>query len=96
MMVTIYISSTYNDLREYREEVYRTLRLMGHDAKAMEDDVATDSHPVEKCLTDVAACDLYIGLFAWQYGFIPSTDNPEQYSITELEYRTACQTGAAC
>jgi hypothetical protein len=41
----------------------------------------------------VADCDIYIGIFAWRYGFIPSENNPEGKSITELEYRKAVDTG---
>ncbi|MEE9149001.1 MAG: DUF4062 domain-containing protein, partial [Candidatus Tectomicrobia bacterium] len=88
-MATIYLSSTYSDLQEYREAVYRALRQMRHDVIAMEDYVATDERPADKCLTDVAACEVYIGLFAWRYGYIPATENPEQRSITEMEYREA-------
>ena len=88
-MTKIYLSSTYGDLKAYREGVYHTLRQMGYDAIAMEDYVATDKRPLEKCLQDVAACDLYVGLFAWRYGYVPSEGNPEHKSITELEYRKA-------
>ena len=63
-MATIYLSSTYSDLQEYREAVYRALRQMRHDVIAMEDYVATDERPADTCLTDVAACEVYIGLFA--------------------------------
>ena len=62
---------------------------MGHDAIAMEDYVASDQRPVDKCLADVAACEVYVGIFAWRYGYIPPTANPEQRSITEMEYREA-------
>lgn len=41
-MAKIYISSTYSDLKEYREGVYHALRKLGHDAIAMEDYTATD------------------------------------------------------
>jgi hypothetical protein len=58
---------------------------LGHDAIAMEDYVATDRRPLQKCLADVAACDGYIGIFAWRYGFVPEADNSERRSITELE-----------
>ncbi|HYT43570.1 MAG TPA: DUF4062 domain-containing protein, partial [Methylomirabilota bacterium] len=92
-MTTIYLSSTFSDLEEYREAVYHTLRQMRYDVIAMEDYVATDTRPLEKCLLDVAACDLYLGLFAWRYGYIPSEGNPEHKSITELEYRKATQSG---
>ena len=92
-MTKIYLSSTYSDLKEHREAVYRALRKMHHDVIAMEDYVATDQRPLDKCLEDVRSCDLYIGLFAWRYGYIPLENNPEQQSITELEYRTAVKQG---
>ncbi len=97
-MARIYVSSTYADLKDYRETVYRTLRQMGHDVIAMEDYVATDQRPVVKCLADVAGCDLYLGLFAWRYGYVPPPEhgNPGQRSITELEYRKALETGKPC
>lgn len=92
----IYISSTYSDLHECREQVYRTLRQLGHDVIAMEDYVATDQRPLDKCLQDVASCDLYVGIFAWRYGYIPKHGNPKKLSITECEFRHAVSTGKAC
>jgi HEAT repeat protein len=92
-MLTIYLSSTYNDLIEQRNAAYRALRRMHHHVIAMEDYVATDQRPLEKCLDDVAACDLYVGIFAWRYGFIPKENNPQHQSITEREYRKAIETG---
>jgi Domain of unknown function (DUF4062) len=74
-MAKIYVSSTYADLKDYRETVYRTLRQMGHGVIAMEDYVATDQRPVVKCLADVAGCDLYPGLFAWRYGYVPPAEH---------------------
>lgn len=63
----------------------------------MEDYVATGQHPpLHKCLADVASCDGYVGLFAWKYGYIPHDNNPEQRSITELEYRQAKELGKPC
>jgi tetratricopeptide (TPR) repeat protein len=88
-MARIYVSSTYSDLKEHREKVYRVLRQLGHDAVAMEDYVATDQRPLARCLADVEACDLYVGIFAHRYGYIPERGNPDRRSITELEYRHA-------
>jgi tetratricopeptide (TPR) repeat protein len=88
-MVRIYVSSTYGDLKQHREQVYHALRELGHDVVAMEDYVATDRRPVAKCLADVAACQLYVGIFAHRYGYIPEHENPQGWSITELEYRHA-------
>ena len=85
-MATIYLSSTYEDLKEHREAVYRALRRLGHDVRAMEDYVATDQRPVDKCLADVAACDIYVGILAWRYGYVPADDNREGRSITERNW----------
>ena len=88
-MARIYVSSTYSDLRAYRETVYRVLRQLGHDVVAMEDYVAADQRPLDRCLADVAASGLYVGIFAHRYGYVPEQDNPDGRSITELEYRQA-------
>jgi hypothetical protein len=88
-MSTVYISSTFEDLRSCREKVDRTLRRLGHAVVAMEDYVAQEERPVDRCVADVGASDFYVGIVAWRYGFIPREDNPEERSITELEYRAA-------
>lgn len=90
-MARIYISSTYQDLVRYREAVIKFLRQSGHQIVCMEDYGAGDERPLDRCLSDVDTCDLYVGVFAWRYGYIPSQDNPDQKSITELEYRQASQ-----
>ena len=92
-MAKIYLSSTFNDLKGCRKDVYDSLRSMHHDVIAMEHYVAADRRPLDKSLSDVADCDIYIGIFAWRYGYIPEKDNPEQRSITELEFRHAVKTG---
>jgi hypothetical protein len=88
-MAKIYISSTYGDLIDYRIAVYDILRKVGHDAIAMEDYVASDERPAAKCLADVGSCHLYLGLIAWRYGYIPTQDNAENRSVTEMEFRQA-------
>jgi hypothetical protein len=95
-MANIYISSTFSDLQDYRKAVYDILRRARHDVVAMEDYVAADQRPLDKCLADVAACDVYVGIFAWRYGYIPDKDNPERKSITELEYRKAAELDKPC
>ncbi len=92
-MAKIYVSSTFKDLKECRDQVIHLLRRMRHEVVAMEDYTAEEQWPADKCLADVAACDLYVGIFAWRYGFIPPDNNPDNLSITELEYRKAGEAG---
>jgi hypothetical protein len=96
VQLKIYLSSTFEDLKDYREKVYRELRSLRHDVIAMEDYVAADVRPVDKCLVDVRTSDIYVGLFAWRYGYVPVKDNPERKSITELEFREAEKLGKPC
>lgn len=97
-MALIYLSSTYEDLKEYRLRVYEALHNSGHEVIAMEGYVATDKRPVEKCLADLKAVDIYVGLFAFRYGYIPPShhNNPDELSITELELREAERLGKYC
>ena len=88
-MKQIYVSSTYKDLVEYRTAVYKALRKMGHNVICMEDYVAKDQRTLPRCKEDVAASDIYIGIFAWRYGYVPTEENPQNRSITGLEYREA-------
>ncbi|WP_128092336.1 DUF4062 domain-containing protein, partial [Streptomyces resistomycificus] len=91
----VYLSSTVADLEGCRAAVLTALRRLRLDVIAMEDYAAFDERPVERCLADVEGCDLYIGLFAFRYGFVPEPGplNPDGRSITELEYRKAGAAG---
>jgi WD40 repeat protein len=95
-MVSVYLSSTYSDLKTHRSSVIGALRRMKHHVICMEDYGAADNRPLDKCLGDVTASDIYVGLFAWRYGFMPTHDNPGGRSITELEYRRALELKKTC
>ena len=95
-MAKIYVSSTFNDLEEHRRKVSQVIRRAGHEDVAMEYYVAEDKRPVDRCIEDVANCDLYIGIFAWRYGWQPKKNNRRRLSITEMEYRQAVKTGTRC
>lgn len=86
----IYLSSTSVDLKPFREAVLAALRRMGHEAAAMEDYGAEDLFPADKCVADVQSCQLYVGVFAWRYGYVPAD---RQISITEMEYNAAKEKG---
>lgn len=93
MQLNIYLSATFVDLEQHREKVARELRSLRHDVIAMEEYVAADKRPLEQCLQDVRNADVYVGIFAWRYGYVPAQDNPEKKSITELELREAERLG---
>ncbi|MCB0123789.1 MAG: DUF4062 domain-containing protein, partial [Caldilineaceae bacterium] len=92
-MARIYVSSTFSDLVDFREQVRTALRSMGHEDIAMEYYGAAEERPLDKCLNDVASCDLYVGIFALRYGYIPQGHNR---SITEQEYRKAQEKKIPC
>ena len=92
-MAVIYISSTYEDLRDERQAAARAVQSLGHKTIAMEDYVASGKPPLEQCLDDIKRCDAYVGIFAWRYGFIP---DGKDKSITHLEYEAAQEAGIPC
>jgi hypothetical protein len=93
---SVYLSSTFKDLEAFRAAVARSLRKINKHVIGMEDYAAADERPLDRCRDDVAKADVYVGVFARRYGFIPPAGNPESKSITELEYRHAKQQGKQC
>ena len=89
MAKSVYVSSTYTDLRDHRAAVCDVLDKMRYNSIGMEDYVARDARVSDECLRDVEGCDIYLGIFAWRYGYVPQDENPDEWSITELEYRHA-------
>jgi hypothetical protein len=88
-MKKVYISSTVEDLEEYRRAICDTLRNSGYDVDSMERYAARDDRPKSACEADAAKADYYVGIVAWRYGYVPEQDNPDGRSITELEYLAA-------
>lgn len=91
----VYISSTYSDLKEYRQQVIsffgkKTVKE-NFDLLSMEGYVADNMEPAMECINDVKDCNIYILIIANRYGFIPPANNPDSISITEIEYNTALQ-----
>jgi len=92
-MAKIYISSTFEDLKDERKKAAQAVRRLEHQAVCMEDYVSESRQPLEKCIHDVRQCEAYIGIFAWRYGFIPEGYHK---SITHLEYEAARDAGIPC
>jgi hypothetical protein len=90
-MARVYVSSTIVDLKRERQAVLEWLLRARHQAV---DSYLPDSETVrDSCLEDVDSCDLYVRILGHRYGFQPPDDNPEQLSITQLEFRRAGQSG---
>jgi WD40 repeat protein len=88
---SVYISSTFEDLKEYRAAVFEALEKALFLVGRMEGYAASDERPLKVCLQDVESRDIYVGIFAWRYGYIPPKEhgNLAGLSITECEYRHA-------
>jgi hypothetical protein len=67
----IFVSSSFEDLREHRIAVIRVLRQLGHEVLAMEDLTAASAAPLSKVLDMVDRSEAYVGIFAWRYGYVP-------------------------
>ena len=91
----VYLSSTFEDLREFRSAAFDGLDKAGLEVARMESYTAADARPLDLCLADLRTCDIYVGIFAWRYGYTPPAahGNASELSITELEYREADRCG---
>jgi hypothetical protein len=67
----IFVSSSFEDLREHRAAAIRVLRQLGHEVLAMEDMIAGSAAPLAKVLEMVDRSEAYVGVFAWRYGYVP-------------------------
>jgi hypothetical protein len=89
----VFISSTFEDLKDHIDAVYLAVRRLGHRAEAVEYLAATEQRPLERSLADVCEADVVVFLIAWRYGYVPPG---QQYSMTELEYREARKADIPC
>jgi hypothetical protein len=93
-MARVFISSTFEDLQQYRQRIDLTLSRIGHEVTSLES-YSTKPEPTD-IKSALASSDLYVGIFAWRYGFVPNENNPERLSITEMQYREALNLGKPC
>jgi Domain of unknown function (DUF4062) len=88
----VMVSSTFTDLKEHRAVLIEALNEHDLHANAMESDSAKPAGDViDSSLQMVRDSAAYIILISLKYGQIPECPrrNPEQLSITELEFNEA-------
>jgi formylglycine-generating enzyme required for sulfatase activity len=86
---SVYVSSTFIDLEGHRAALKTALEKARYDVECMEKYTAFDQRPLDRCLADVSATDVYVLLIAHRYGYRPLENNPQRHSITQLEYEQA-------
>lgn len=84
--VPVFVSSTYEDLIPYRDEVQRVLVRLEQIIKGMEYFGSSPKNPLEVCLETVRNCKVFIGIIGMRYG---SIDEKTRKSFTQLEYEEA-------
>jgi Domain of unknown function (DUF4062)/AAA ATPase domain len=92
----IMLSSTFTDLKEHRERAIEAIDKLGYVAKVMERSGArADVDVIESSLNMVRDSVAYIGVISLKYGQTPvdPARNPDQLSITELEFNEAMRLG---
>jgi Domain of unknown function (DUF4062) len=82
----VYVSSSFADLRAYREAAFNVLARLDVRYTAMELFSATDALPVERCIEAVQRSDALVLIVGHRYGFVP---HGYEKSITQLDYDEA-------
>jgi len=82
----VFLSSTYTDLIEHRKAAHDALEKLAVQVIWMEAFGARPEESTQACLKEVEESDLFIGIYAHRYGFIPKDS---AISITEQEFDCA-------
>lgn len=86
----VFISSTYTDLVEHRKAVANALERMELKTGRMEVFCAQPDSPLNVSLEEGSESDLFVGIYAHRYGFIPEN---QEFSMIELEFNHAMEKG---
>jgi len=92
----VMVSSTWSDLTEHRKEAIDALHRLGFFAIGMEYDSSKSGKDViDSSMDMVNSAVAYVGILSHRCGGVPedAKRNPDQLSITELEYRRALKRG---
>ena len=92
----IMLSSTFTDLKEHRQRAIEAISKLGYMPKVMEHSGAqAEANVIYTSLAMVRDAAAYIGVISLKYGQTPPDEkrNPNQLSVTELEFNEAMRLG---
>jgi len=83
----VFISSTSEDLKDYRAIATHVIQRLGMRPIGMEDFPASPDDAITLCKAKVDEAEVYLGIYAHRYGWQPFGEK----SITEMEYDWAIE-----
>jgi tetratricopeptide (TPR) repeat protein len=89
----VFISSTYVDLKDYRQRAIEVVERYKCLPLAMELFMAQPQEPTKVCEKEVKQSDIFMGIYAHRFGFVP---DGQPKSITQQEYELARTEGKDC
>lgn len=88
MKYQVFISSTYEDLKEERDQVVKAVLELGHIPVGMEMFSAGDEQQWKLIARQIEASDYYVVIVADRYG---SVDGAVSYTEKEYDYAVSCE-----
>jgi Domain of unknown function (DUF4062)/NACHT domain len=89
----VFVSSTYLDLKDYRQAVDEIVNRLSLQYRGMEYFGSRPFEPNKVCFDEISQCQLFVGIYAHRYGYIPEG---HELSITEQEFDFASNKGLEC
>ncbi len=85
---TIFIASTFEDLKNHRRKIWDLLGAYDVNIRGMEKFGARKEAPLITCLSEVEQCDVFLAIIAFRLG---SIDDASGKSFTQREYERALE-----
>jgi CheY-like chemotaxis protein len=82
----IFLSSTYEDLKEHRAKAAQAIERLGQQGIRMEVFGARSDEATDVCLEEIESADAFLGIYAHRYGYVRADS---AISITEREFEFA-------
>ena len=79
----VFLSSTYEDLREHRAKAAQAIERLGQHSIRMEVFGARPNDTTGVCRDEIDSSDAFLGIYAHRYGYVPPDSS---ISITEQEF----------